>query len=51
MPITAPETRGIRMHTNANAADRRVILSMEFTDTSEDMRVSLQPVSKTDLGE
>jgi hypothetical protein len=41
MPITAPETKGMRIHTNANATDRRVILSMQFTDTREEMRVSL----------
>jgi hypothetical protein len=51
MPITAPETSGMRIHTNANATDRKVILSMEFTDTSEDMRVSLQPVLKNRFGE
>ena len=49
MPTTAPETRGMRIHTNANATDRREILSMYFTATREEMIVFLQAVSTTDL--
>jgi hypothetical protein len=50
MPTTAPKTRGMRIHTNANAADRRVILSMYFTTIREEMIVSLQAVSTPGIG-
>jgi hypothetical protein len=46
----APETRGMRIHIAANATDRRVILSMEFTDTHEEMSVSLPVVPAQDVG-
>jgi hypothetical protein len=50
MPITAPDTKGMRIHTAANATDRRVILFMEFTDTREEMRVSLQVSPASGIG-
>jgi hypothetical protein len=51
MPTMAPETTGIRIHTNANATDRREILSMYFTATREEMIVFLQAVSTTGLAD